>query len=60
VYRSILNEIDQIVVPGDLVLVAGGIIGKIFLGRARAKGAVALDLGHVVDDWIHPALPSIR
>jgi hypothetical protein len=59
-YRSILNELDQIVAPGDLVLVAGGIIGKIFLGHARAKGAVALDLGHVVDDWIHPALPSIR
>ncbi|WP_353646341.1 hypothetical protein [Mesorhizobium sp. WSM2239] len=59
-YRSILNNIDQTVVPGDLVLVAGGIIGKIFIGRARAMGAVALDLGHVVDDWIHPALPSIR
>jgi hypothetical protein len=59
-YRSILNEIDQTVEPGNLVLVAGGIIGKIFLGHARAKGAVALDLGHVVDDWIHPALPAIR
>ncbi|EHK54132.1 hypothetical protein [Allomesorhizobium alhagi] len=59
-YRSILDKVDQIVMPGDLVLVAGGIIGKIFIGRARAKGAVALDLGHVVDDWIHPALPSIR
>jgi hypothetical protein len=59
-YRSILNNIDKTVVSGDLVLVAGGIIGKILIGRARAMGAVALDLGHVVDDWIHPALPSMR
>lgn len=59
-YEGILEELEKTVKPGDLVLVAGGIIGKIFIGRSRAKGAVVLDLGHVVDDWISPNLASVR
>lgn len=35
--------------PGVLVLVGAGFLGKIFIAAARAKGAVALDLGAVLD-----------
>ncbi|NMG42018.1 hypothetical protein GRZ55_22585 [Chelativorans sp. ZYF759] len=60
VYLSLLQELEELASPGDLVLVAGGVIGKIFIGRARARGAVALDIGHVLDDWMHSRLPSLR
>jgi hypothetical protein len=35
--------------PGVLVLVGAGFLGKIFIAAARAKGAVALDVGAVLD-----------
>jgi len=35
--------------PGTLVLVGAGFLGKIFIAAARAKGAVALDVGAVLD-----------
>lgn len=60
VYPSILDDIDRAIEPGALVLIAGGLVGKIFIGRARARGAVAIDIGHTLDDWMHPQLPSLR
>ena len=35
--------------PGTLVLVGAGFLGKIFIAAARAHGAVALDVGAVLD-----------
>ncbi len=35
--------------PGTLVLVGAGFLGKIFIAAARNKGAVALDVGAVLD-----------
>lgn len=52
VYGELLGRLDSMSGPGDLVLVAGGIIGKILVGRARQRGAVALDIGSTIDDWI--------
>ncbi|GGA40989.1 GT-D fold domain-containing protein [Pelagibacterium lentulum] len=60
VYPTVLEKLDKLVEPGDLVLIAGGIVGKIFVGHVRARGAVALDIGHTLDDWIHEQLPSLR
>jgi hypothetical protein len=60
VYPSLIEELDSRAGPGDLVLVAGGIIGKIFVGSARRKGAVALDIGSVIDDWISGDLAPLR
>ncbi|MGH1419668.1 MAG: hypothetical protein ACRBCJ_12485 [Hyphomicrobiaceae bacterium] len=51
VYESIIDRIDKASQPGDLVLVAAGVIGKIFIDTARRNNAVALDLGSVVDYW---------
>lgn len=59
VYNSVLDELSD-VGSGDLVLVAGGIIGKIFLGHARRHGAVAIDIGSVLDDWVNVGQTSLR
>lgn len=59
VYEQVLDQLDA-VQPGDLVLVAGGIVGKIMLGHARARGAVALDIGSVLDDWVSGDQKSLR
>ena len=60
VYPELLEQLETMAAPGVLVLVAGGIIGKIFIGRARQKGAVALDIGSVIDDWISGDLATLR
>lgn len=49
VYDEVVETIRKTVGPGDLVLVAGGIIGKIFVHEACARGAVALDVGSMFD-----------
>lgn len=49
VYESINAEVARRSAPGALVLVAGGIVGKIFLQTARSRGAVALDIGSMLD-----------
>lgn len=48
-YATIADSVEERAERGVLVLVAAGIIGKIFIERARARGAVALDVGAVVD-----------
>jgi len=57
-------EIEPMVVeasrPGALVLVSAGVAGKRFLGAAREAGAVALDLGNVVDDWLASGIRTLR
>lgn len=60
VYGELLDKLDAMSGPGDLVLVAGGVIGKTFVGRARQAGAVALDIGSVLDDWGHRGLLPMR
>ena len=59
-YRSVLEKLDDSIGPGDLVLVAGGIVGKIFIGHVRSRGAVALDVGHTLDDWMHGQVFDLR
>lgn len=60
VYPGLLEKFKWKVEPGTLVLVAGGIIGKIFIGKAKERGAVALDIGHVIDDWVAPKFTTLR
>ena len=38
--------------PGTLVLVGAGFLGKLYCLEAKRSGAVALDLGSVVDLWM--------
>lgn len=49
VYEEICSEISAQSAPGRLVLVGAGLIGKIFIATARENGAVALDVGSVLD-----------
>jgi hypothetical protein len=38
--------------PGTLALIGAGLIGKIFVDTARQRGAVALDVGAVLDSMV--------
>lgn len=60
VYEGIRESIAEIVGPGDLVLVAAGIVGKIFIGDARQAGAVALDVGSSLDEWVEAGIHSLH
>ncbi|HEX3431042.1 MAG TPA: hypothetical protein VHT03_09155 [Rhizomicrobium sp.] len=35
-----------------LVLVGAGLLGKLLVGEARARGGIALDLGSIFDHWL--------
>jgi hypothetical protein len=48
-YEAQVAEMAGYCAPGTLVLVGAGFIGKIFLGEARKRGAVALDVGAMLD-----------
>lgn len=48
-YTETINRIRAHSAPGVLCLVGGGIIGKIFIDAAKQEGAVALDVGSVMD-----------
>lgn len=50
-FESIQEKIRELVQPGDLVLVGGGILGKHYCSMCRKKGAVALDIGSLFDAW---------
>ncbi len=51
-FNSILNNLKKETMPGTLALVAGGIIGKIFVAQLAQQGCVALDIGATVDYWV--------
>ncbi len=48
-FEAQLQLMEQHCAPGTLVLVGAGFLGKILIAAARAKGAVALDVGAVLD-----------
>lgn len=49
VYPQILTRIRETAGPGVLVLIGAGIIGKFLAGEAREGGAVAIDVGSILD-----------
>ena len=48
-YPEIVGRVRAASKPGTLVLVGAGIVGKIFVDEARLCGAVALDVGSLLD-----------
>lgn len=48
-YEETIARIIELSAPGVLCLVGGGLIGKIFIDAAKQQGAVALDVGSVMD-----------
>lgn len=55
VYDSILSEIDSTVMAGDLCLISGGFIGKMFVAACQKKNGVAIDIGQVLGRVINNA-----
>lgn len=51
-YEDIKNHLKDIVRPGWLVLVSAGVLGKILIDYSKALGAVALDVGECVDEYL--------
>lgn len=49
VYGQVLSWIQERIGPGMLVLVAAGILGKIYCHAIREKGGIGLDVGSVLD-----------
>ena len=49
VYPGIVERVSAASKPGTVVLVGSGIIAKIFADEARLAGAVALDVGSLMD-----------
>ncbi len=59
-FNNILKEIDYCVSKGDLVIVAAGVVGKMFIGKAKSKGAVALDIGSALDQLVGAGIHSLH
>ncbi len=51
VYRHVLATL-VLPRPGCLVLVAGGLLGKVYCDRVRTLGGIALDIGALADAWM--------
>ncbi len=58
-YEATLSEITSKIGRGDVVLVGAGIIGKLFIEEARRKGAVALDVGAMLDYFANAKTRSV-
>ena len=49
VYERVQAWIEKKVKPGQLVLVGGGLLGKVYVDAIRAQGGVGIDVGSVID-----------
>lgn len=58
-YKETLETIKSAAAPGVLLLVGGGLIGKIFIDAAKREGAVAIDVGSVMDYFAGRATRNI-
>ncbi len=49
-----ITLMDELKLPyrGAVVLVAAGLLGKIYCARVKALGGIAIDIGSVVDAWM--------
>jgi hypothetical protein len=50
-FRQIMAEV-RVPRPGAVVLVAAGLLGKIYCQHIRGLGGIAIDVGSVVDAWM--------
>ena len=51
VYSLVLQAIQHLN-PGTTVLVAAGLLGKIYCAAAKRQGCIAIDIGSVADAWM--------
>ena len=59
VVEKVCSEISDVADPGDLVLVGAGVAGKVFMEKAKRKGAVALDVGSAMDELLGAGIHSL-
>jgi hypothetical protein len=50
-YHEILETLE-VPFPGAVFLVGAGLLGKVYCGRIKQLGGIALDIGAVVDGWM--------
>jgi hypothetical protein len=60
VYKEILSKIESLIQRGDLVLVAGGVIGKCFINHSKLNGGIAIDMGSAMDEIINAGIHSLH
>ena len=53
-FDELIRELER-PLQGQLFLVAGGLLGKLYCDRIKKSGGVALDIGSVVDAWMGKA-----
>lgn len=51
ILESAIDELGDLP-RGRLVLVGAGLLGKLIIGEARARGGIALDIGSIFDHWL--------
>lgn len=59
VYDDVSATIEAVARPGDLVLVAAGVAGKVFVRTGKRMGAVALDMGSAMDQLLDAGIHSL-
>lgn len=59
-YEQISEQIRMLSRPGDLVLIAAGVVGKIFVDDAKQNGAVGVDVGSSLDEWLQTRIHSLH
>jgi tetratricopeptide (TPR) repeat protein len=50
-YHDLLNEI-RVPSRGAVFLIAAGLLGKVYCGRIRELGGIAIDIGSLADAWM--------
>ncbi|WP_156823515.1 GT-D fold domain-containing protein [Woodsholea maritima] len=60
VYEDIIHQINNVVLPGTLVIIGAGVLGKIFCHKVLLKGGIAIDVGSMVDYWLGYRTRSIK
>jgi hypothetical protein len=51
IFDRVMESLSTIA-PGQVVLVAAGMLGKIYCNRIKQCGGIALDIGSVADVWV--------
>jgi hypothetical protein len=59
VLDSVISELDGDL-AGRLTVVGAGYAGKVIVQEAKKRGAVALDLGSILDYWVGAATRSYQ
>lgn len=59
-YKDVIKKIHSVVAVGDVVFVAAGVIGKLFVLHSKYNGAVALDVGSALDQIADANIHSLH